>query len=114
MSEEVIEDLKRKEDGLYEWARRQVKMIVPHDAPIQEQAKLILSTHRKLIDTRRNRSGADPFVIAVAVVKRCKVVTHEDATHSDQRPQIPDVCLAYNVSCITFVEMLKEQGYVAR
>jgi hypothetical protein len=52
----------------------------------------ILRDHKKLVDTRKNRSGADPFVIALAKVEGCNVITGEKPTNRLERPHIPDVC----------------------
>ena len=48
-------------------ARGQEQLFVDGlDDDQQLQVASILSTHEKLVDTRRNRSAADPFVIALA------------------------------------------------
>lgn len=53
-SDEVFEELKRKDDHLCEWAKKQAKMFVPPDAEIQRVVSDILGKSPKLIDTRRN------------------------------------------------------------
>ncbi len=87
-------------------------MFVETDEDIQLEVSKILSTHKKLIDTRKNRSCADPFVIALAKTHECTVVTGEGSTNSINRPNIPDVCSAIDVPCINLLQLCREQGWV--
>jgi hypothetical protein len=68
-SEEVLVELERKDDEVYQWALARQVMFVPTDEDIQAEVTKILSCYQRLVDNRRNRSGADPFVIALAPVK---------------------------------------------
>ena len=51
----------------------------------------ILQDYPRLVDTRRNRSGADAFVIGLAMVEGITVVTDERRTGRAERPPMPDV-----------------------
>ena len=110
-SEEVLIELEKKHDKAYEWACQRNHMFVPADERIQEAVRSILRDHKKLIDTRRNRSGADPFVIALALVKRLSVVTGENLSGSLERPKIPDVCEALGIRWLSMVELFREQEW---
>ncbi|MDE2793566.1 MAG: DUF4411 family protein [Gemmatimonadota bacterium] len=68
-SEEVRHELEKKEDEAFAWARGQEGFFVPMDDEIQDAVSAILAVHPRLLDTRRGRSGADPFVIALAKVR---------------------------------------------
>ena len=84
------------------------------DGSIQAQVRAILAQHQRLLDTRKNKSGGDPFVIALAQVRRCTVVTAELATNSLTRPKIPDVCGALNVPGISLVDLFRQEGFIVR
>ena len=56
------------------------------------------------------RSGGDPFVIALAMVKSGTVVTEEKPTGNIAKPRIPDVCDALGVHCLTPKEYIEAQG----
>ena len=71
-SEEVLHEVERKDDELQLWLAGRPSLCVPIDNEIQPIVSGILATHPKLLDTRRNRSGADPFVIALAKQNSCK------------------------------------------
>ena len=87
-------------------------MFVEIDNEIQVVVAKILTDHRKLLDTRRGRSGADPFVIALAKTRSCTVVTNENPSNSPDRPHIPDVCKALDVRTINFLGLIREQGWI--
>lgn len=110
-SDEVLVELERKDDEVHAWARRHSSLFVPPERTIQEAVRQILERFPRLVDTRKNRSGADPFVIAVGQVRGCAVVTYENASNNVQKPHIPDVCAALGVRCIGFVDLIRELGW---
>ncbi|MDQ7827015.1 MAG: DUF4411 family protein [Candidatus Eremiobacteraeota bacterium] len=112
--EEVILELEKKEDVLHKWAIKQEKLCVPIDIDIQKEVREILKSHKRLLDTRKNRSGADPFVIALAKVRKCTVITNEKKTSSQEKPHIPDVCEKLGIRCINLLELILEQGWIFR
>jgi len=114
VSDEIASELERKDDDLSKWLRGFPNAIVALDESIQEQVRVILAEHPRLLDTRKNKSGGDPFVIALAVVRGCAVVTAEVATTSLNRPKIPDVCRVLNVPCINLVDLLRQEGFAVR
>jgi hypothetical protein len=111
-SEEVLRELERNgEDDVCIWAKTHRGIFVPIDASSQKVVSHILGQFPKLLDTRTNRSGADPWVIAVGEVKMCTVVTHENATGSPKRPNIPDVCHARGIPVIGVLDLIKAEGW---
>lgn len=110
-TEEVLIELERKHDKAYEWASKHKHMFIPTDEKIQQAVRGILRDHKKLIDTRRNRSGADPFVIALALVENLTVVTAENLSNSPERPKIPDVCEALGIRWLNMIELFRERGW---
>ena len=110
ISEEVLEEVRRKEDGLYAWLHARSKAIVPHTDDVQANVTRILATHPLLVKQRKNRSGADPFVIAVAMCERATVVSQE-GSGSDSTPKIPDVCKAYGIPLIRLGGLISAEGW---
>jgi hypothetical protein len=112
-TEEVLHELKKKDDSAYEYFKPREKMFIEVTDEIQPVVRQILTGHPKLIDERKNRSGADPFVIALALVEGdCTVVTGERPSRSENRPHIPDICEAYSVRWISLLELIREQRWV--
>ena len=113
-TEEVLYELEKKEDNVYKWAKNHKNMFASTDEKIQLAVIEILRNHKKLIDTRKNRSGADPFVIALAKVEGCNVITGEKPTNRRERPHIPDVCGDLGIPCINILQLCRAQKWVFR
>lgn len=111
-SKEVLRELEKQDDDLYGWVRARPNMFVEIDEPIQLQVQEILRKYRGLVDTLTGKSGADPFVIALAQTRnpRLAVVTGEKGG-SPQRPKIPFVCQQEGVECLSFLEMIRKEGW---
>lgn len=73
----------------------------------------ILRRYPRLVDTRINRSAADPFVIAVASLANPSlvVVTQEGPTNNIDKPRIPDVCAAENLNCMPILGLIIEEDW---
>lgn len=110
-TEEVLHEIERKDDELFEWVNGRRSMFIEIDDAIQRSVQSLLAKYKKLLDTRKNRSGADPFVIALAEVNGCSVVSNELRTGSLNRPNIPDVCADMGIRCITLLELIREQQW---
>lgn len=110
-SEEVYVELEKKDDGIHEWLKCRKRVLVPIDEQIQRIVSELLSHYPRLVDTHRNRSQADPFVIATAEHLGAIVVTGEKPRNKMDTPKIPDVCAARNLRCLSFLEMLRELGW---
>jgi hypothetical protein len=109
--DEVVLELKRKDDGIHTWVEAREAMIVPIDGEVQQHLSEIMSKYPRLVDTRKNRSGCDPWVIAVARSRALTVVTGEKSTGNLLRPKIPDVCKDLNIPCIEIVDFFRKQGW---
>lgn len=83
------------------------------DESVQEQVSEVLSKFPKLVDDRTGKSGADPWVIALALtLENCVVVTEENPTNSENRPKIPDACAHFRVECIKIVDLIKKENWI--
>ena len=109
--DEVVIELSRKDDDVYKWVKEREAMVVSIDSDIQNHLTEIMSKYGRLVDTKRNRSGCDPWVIALARARGFSVVTAEKASGSLAKPKIPDVCQALGIPCIEIVDFFREQGW---
>ena len=108
----MLFELEKRDDEVYEWAKaRKGSFVVAIDEEQQRHVATILSRYERLVDTRKNRSGADPFVIALAMAQDCAVVTAEVATGNAERPNIPDVCAGIRIRCLTLLDLFREMGW---
>ena len=112
--DEVLKELSKNDDDLHAWARLQDGLFCPLEDDIQIATAEILGAFPKLVNNERNRSIADPFVIAVAKVRGLSVVTGEKRKGNPARPKIPDVCDAYGIKSLTLLELMKSEGWKFR
>ena len=112
-TEEVLIELERKDDDVYRWALGRRQMFKPMYRDVQQAAMSILAQYPRLVNDIKNRSGADPFVIALAQIQMedCAVVTYETHGSIPNRPRIPDVCDALGIRCINVRGLIQEEGW---
>jgi hypothetical protein len=113
-TDEVRIELEKQDDELLKWCQDVDGFFVDIDDPIQESVADILKNYPLIFDNRKNRSGADPWVIALAHVHSCTVVTEEQPTNSTRRPHIPDVCQALGIQCFGILGVIRQEGWVFR
>jgi hypothetical protein len=101
--------------GLKHWAKTNRSLFMAHDVPLQTEANNIQRRFPGLIDPNAVHDEADRYIIALAVLRKLTVVTHETSVKTKKRPPrthyIPDVCRELNVRCLTLVEMMREQKW---
>ena len=115
MSEVVFEEAMREND-IKEWCdQKALKQDFQWsiDESMQIKVNEILRKFPKLVDDRKGRSGADPWVIALAMIfQNCIVVTEEKPTYAEHRPNIPDVCDGFNIECIQIVDLIRRENWI--
>lgn len=107
---EVYNELEKKDDELFEWCKeRKEKMFVEIDEPTQSHVKRIMKSYPRLVDTGKGRSGADPFVVALAATTDpfMIVVTEENPG----KTKIPDVCLAEKMLSCKLADMIERENW---
>ena len=108
--EDVFIEIDAQDDEVAVWARARRHIFLPLIEDIQKQARAILATHPTLIDLKKRKSSADPFLIAAALTRGAIVVTQEKKSGGPPAVKIPDVCAAYNVECIVLLRVLQGEG----
>jgi hypothetical protein len=111
--DEVFREIEKKDDAAFQWLKGRRAMVVALDTEIQQRVASILSVHPRLIDTRRNRSSGDPFVIALAQARGGSVVTGERPSGVIAKPNIPDVCAVLKIPCMNVLTMFRNEGWKA-
>jgi hypothetical protein len=111
--DEVYRELEKKDDVTFEWLKARRMIVVELDTQIQQRVAAILAVHPRLIDTRKNRSSGDPFVIALAQSRGFSVVTGEKASGVLAKPNIPDVCGALKIPWMDVLSMFRTEGWKA-
>ena len=110
-SQEVYDEIMIGGDDLEKWAKARKECFLPQSVPVQQEVRTILLSHRGLVEGGNKKNSADPFVVALAKQEQCKVVTEEVRTRNAKSPKIPDVCDAYQIECIDFVNFAREEKF---
>lgn len=108
-SEEVLHELERQDDELLTWAKGQAGLLVPMDAAIEAAVKRVVQIPNVVRGTSTENS-ADPFVVAVAIVRSATVVSRE-RVGSAQRPKIPYLCGQLGVPHQSLEQFVTGQGW---
>jgi len=107
----VRHELDVAEDEVKEWVRSQHGLFVPLDKAQTDEVTRIQEDFDDLVDHRKNKSGADPFVIALARVQGHTVVTLETMAAPNERTRIPNVCAKYGMQCIDLIGLMDLEGW---
>lgn len=107
---EVYNELQRRDDELWNWAKNHKIMFIALDEEQTNQVKTIMSQFQNLVDNRKVTPEADPFVISLAMSKGWTVITSEHSNPGG-KPRIPDVCIHYGVKCIRLLQFLREMRW---
>lgn len=108
--EEVLQEISSQDDDLAAWVHERAgKIIVPSTRAVLLEARSVLADHPKLTMLGKGRGLADPFVIALASIKGCHVVTHEQGGSID-KPRIPFVCQDRQVPSMDVLGVIRAEG----
>lgn len=110
MSEVVFKELEKGGDECYAWFReRKEHFVYPNDEAVQTELERLVNSYNNFgIVTGKNEG--DPFVVALAIVKDCTVVTNESMSNNMNGPKVPDVCRAEGIPWIKFVDVIRTEG----
>jgi len=113
--QEVFDEIVRTEDDLSTWLKASKIPVQKASETVIEKLKEIYQTpaHLKLVDNTKNRSLADPWVIAHAMDNNSIVVTKEEkVTQSNStKVKIPNVCDNLNVRWINDFQFVRELNF---
>jgi len=88
-SDEVFDELSIGNDALLQWAKQRNGAFISSGADVQRMVRDILQKHPALVTGTRKANGADPFVIALAKLKGCILVSDEVRAGYRQPVKIP-------------------------
>jgi len=112
-SEEVLEELERvDEDEPTAWAKSQKSLFVPLDLDQTNAVAQIQEEIPELVDYRAKKSGGDPFVIALALVRGYVVLTQEKKSGPPSRPRIPNACERYKIRYVNLVGLMSAEKLI--
>ncbi|MBN1505968.1 MAG: DUF4411 family protein [Sedimentisphaerales bacterium] len=109
-TEEVKREIWKTDDDLKSWLEPREYFFRPIDAMVIECLQTIYKNenNRRLVDSSKFRSVADPWVIAHAMAEKAVVVTKENyETNPTKRIKIPNVCEAMGIESIDDFQLIR-------
>jgi hypothetical protein len=104
-------ELERQKDDLHDWAKALPQLFREPDRAVMEAFTDIVNAHSDFMKVNSTKSGADPFVVALAEVHGFVVVTYETMAKKDAAPRIPNVCAGRGIECASLVDVLRAEGF---
>jgi len=108
--EEVKHEIWKTDDDLKAWMEPREYFFKPIDDRVIECLQRVYKDerNRRLVDSSKFRSLADPWVIAQAMAEGAVVVTKENyETNPTRRIKIPNVCESVGMECIDDFELIR-------
>jgi hypothetical protein len=110
--QEVMSELQKKDDNLKLWLKDKKHLEHKINLIVQNCLKQMYSadpSHKLLTNSEKNRSMADPWVIAHAMAENAIVVTKEvkDTSPASKKIKIPNVCENMKIQCIDDFEFIR-------
>lgn len=112
---DVLLELEKQKDDLHAWAKRMApKLFHEPDRTVMEKFTDIVNSHPDFMKVNSTKSGADPFVVALAETHGLPVVTYETTAKKDAAPKIPNVCAARGLQWVQLVDVLRAEAFRLR
>jgi len=109
---EVRKEIGAGNDPLISWIKKYDSFIIPISEEQIEIATEIVNKYPLVSQYRKPRANhADPFVVAVAKIYECSVVTFEKRNGSPVHPAIPDLCQEHGINCCSIADFFNIEGW---
>ena len=104
-------EIDKLDDHLASWLNNQPHFVHEVTADVQMNLRAILDRFPRLVDSKKNRSIADPRIIAHAIAREAVVVTKElPAGLNAKAPKIPDACNHFRIRWLNDFELARDLG----
>lgn len=115
LPEMVYTEIVRTDDDLSEWLKQSNIPVRKIDEPVTRCLQSLFAkdpSHKNLVDNTKNRSQADPWIIAHAINDGATVVTKEEkiTALNSNKIRIPNVCDNMGVPWINDFQLIEELG----
>lgn len=109
--EEVKREIDKQDDGLADWLKSRPHFVQDITADVQGNLRVVLEQFPRLVDTKKDRSMADPWIIAHAMAVGASVVTKEMPVGVNAKaPKIPDACNHFAIDWMNDFQFTRELG----
>ena len=111
--DEVLSELERGGDDVYDWAKLHREMFVqPDDASQSIVAQIVNRFPSFIPEQSQDGIWADPYVIAMAAARGAFVVSGEKPVGANARiPKIPNICMILGIPYTDMLGLLRSCGW---
>lgn len=106
---EVLKEISRQDDDLHAWCRHRTGLFVPNSTELQTELLAVNTQFPSLVDQRKGRGLADPWVVALGKLMRATVITEEN--FKPTWPRIPDACQALGIPRVKLIDLIRQEGW---
>ena len=114
---EALKELRKQDDWLTRWAKRQGGMFRSLDGKQLEAARKVVAQFPPLAHAGRATAAADPFLVALALAEKGESLFGSDyvVVSSERRKRggcrIPNACDHYGIKCLSLLEFIEAEGW---
>lgn len=108
--EEVRYEIENDANDLIGWVRTQKGLVVDFSREQELVVQRVMREYPRLINLKKNKGWADPFVIALATCQDRTVVTEEKPNVQDP-PRIPFICRQLGIASMNLAEMIEQEEW---
>ena len=110
--EEVKKEIGTGKDDLAIWLKQYHHYIAPISIEQIEIVKEIVNKYPAVSQYKKPRPfHADPFVVALAKINSCTVVSEEKGSNNKDNPRIGDLCKEYKIDHCSTAEFFEREGW---
>ena len=106
----IFEELERGGDELFDWFKaRKSDFVAENSEELQSSVAYLVNNYNNFgLITGKNEG--DPYVVALAIIEECEVVTNESMSNDLNGPKVPDVCREEGIHWAKFVDIIRNEN----
>lgn len=107
-----LADYQGSADVILRWARRHRSMFVALELEQQRLLRKYSSVLQQIVDPRKIKEDADPYVVVLAKVEGCAVIASQRRRKElSQRMKIPDACDVLRINRLSLQEWFQKEQW---
>lgn len=108
---EVLKEISRQHDELHDWCKGRNGMFVPTSVELQRELVMVNQQFPTLVDLKKNRGLADPWVVALARLTGATAVVLTQEFSKPTKPRIPDACRALGIRTMNLLDLIRQEKW---
>lgn len=106
----IFGELEKGGDELFDWFKARKNDFVAENSDELQSAVAYLVNNYNNFGLITGKNEGDPYVVALAMIEDCEVVTNESMSNDLNGPKVPDVCRAEGIRWAKFVDIIRNEN----